>query len=83
MYVADTLSRAYLPNESVSAYVAAISEASSAENLAMSANRLKILRTASRNDVSLQQVAKLVDKGWPAGHEVPYVATTVFDRYSH
>ena len=74
VYVADTLNRAYLPNESVSASVAAISEASSAENLAVSANRLKILRTASRNDVSLQQVATLVDKGWPAGHEVPDVA---------
>ena len=74
LYVADTLSRAYLPNESVSASVAAISEASSAENLAMSANRLKKLRTASRNDASLQQVAKLVEKGWPARHEVPDVA---------
>ena len=50
LYVADTLSRAYLPNESVPASVAAISEACSAENLAMSANRLKRLRTASRND---------------------------------
>ena len=57
LYVADTLSRAYLPNESVSASVAAISEASSAENLAMSANRLKKLRPASINDASLQQVA--------------------------
>ena len=54
LYVADTLSRAYLPNESVSASVAAISEASSAENLAMNANRLMKLRTASRNDASLQ-----------------------------
>ena len=74
LYVADTLSRAYLPNESVSASVAAISEASSAENLAMSANRLKKLRTASRNDASLQHVAKLAEKGWPARHEVPDVA---------
>ena len=68
------MSRAYLPNESVSASVAAIREASSAENVAMSANRLKKLRTASRNDASLQQVAKLVEKGWPARHEVPDVA---------
>ena len=66
LFVADTLSRAYLPNESVPASVAVISEASSAENLA-SANRLKRLRTASRNDASLQHVAKLVEKGWPAG----------------
>ena len=35
LYVADTLSRAYLPNESVSASVATISEESSAENLAI------------------------------------------------
>ena len=60
LYVANTLSRAYLTNESVPASVAAISEASSAENLAMSANCLKRLRTASRNDASLQHVAKLV-----------------------
>ena len=74
LYVADTLSRAYLPNESVPASVAAISEASSAENLAMSDNRLKRLRTTSRNDASLQQVAKLVEKRWPARHEVTYIA---------
>ena len=74
LYVADTLSRAYLPNESVPASVAAISEASSAENLAMSANRLKRLRTASRKDASLQHVAKLVEKGWPARHEVTDIA---------
>ena len=74
LYVADTLSRAYLPNESVSASVAAISEASSAENLAMNTNRLKKLRTASINDASLQQVAKLVEKGLPARHEVPDVS---------
>ena len=74
LYVADTLSRAYLPNESVPASVAAISEASSAENLAMSANRLKRLRTASRKDASLQHVAKLVQKGWPARHEVTDIA---------
>ena len=66
LYVADTLSRAYLPNKSVYASVAAISEASSADNLAMSANRLKQLRTASINDASLQQVAQLVERGWPA-----------------
>ena len=40
----------------------------------MSATRLKRLRTASRNDASLQQVAKLVEKGWPARHEVTDVA---------
>ena len=74
LYVADTLSRAYLPNESVPASVAAISEVSSAENLAMSANRLKRLRTASRKDASLQHVAKLVQKGWPARHEVTDIA---------
>ena len=50
LYVADTLSRAYLPNESVPASVAVICEASSAEKLAVSANRLKRLCTASRND---------------------------------
>ena len=74
LYVADTLSRAYLSNESVPASVAAISEASSAENLAMSANRLKRLRTASMKDASLQHVAKLVQKGWPVRHEVTDIA---------
>ena len=74
LYVADTLSRAYLPNESVSTSVTAISEASSAEHLAMIANRLMKLRTASRNDASLQQEAQFVEKGWPARHEVPDVA---------
>ena len=78
LYVADTLSRAYLLNESVPASVTAINEASSAENLAMSANRLKRLRTASRNDASLQHVAKLVEKGWPARHEVRDIAMSYY-----
>ena len=59
LYLADCLCRAYLPNESTPTSVAAISEANSAENLAMSANRLKRLRTASRNDASLQLLSKL------------------------
>ena len=56
------------------ASVAAISVESSAWNLAMTANRLKRLRTASKNDASLQQAAKLVEKGWPVRHEVTYIA---------
>ena len=74
LYVANTLSRAYLMNESVPASVAAMSEASSAENRDMSANRLKRLCTASRNDASLQHLAKLVENGWPATHEVTDIA---------
>ena len=74
LILADTLSRAYLPNEKVAASMSAITGVSSANNLAVSAPRLKRLRAATVCDPALQLVTKLTVDGWPVKHEVPDLA---------
>ena len=63
MYIADTLSRAYIPGEP-SVHAVALAETDMTEGLSVYPRRQEELPTAS--DCALQKLMQVTMKGWPA-----------------
>ena len=65
MYIADTLSRAYIPGEP-SVHAVALAKIDMTEGLSVSPRRLEELRAATASDCALQKLMQVTMKGWPA-----------------
>ena len=65
MYIADTLSRAYIPGEP-SVPAVAPAKMDMTEGLSVSPRRLEELRAATASDCALQKLMLVTMKGWPA-----------------
>jgi len=66
MYVADTLSRAYLQNTSCSNFVHSLENTDHTLSLSMPTERLQQVKHASRDDPVLQQLRHTILSGWPS-----------------
>ena len=64
MHIADTLSRAYIPDEP-SVHAVALAKMDMTEGLSVSPKRLEELRAATASDCALQKCMKMTMKGWP------------------
>ena len=66
MYLADTLSRAYLEESHSCKEVQELEEIDLTTSLAISAEKLQRIRHISANDPILQELSKNIQQGWPA-----------------
>ena len=80
MYLADTLSRAYLRGEQSVAEVKELESVSHTESLALAPDDLQHLQRAAAQDMAMQELRHVILQGWP-GHraEVPDAARPYFD----
>ena len=75
LLIADTLSRAYLPNENTSILDEEL-EVNLVTTLPISENKLELIKYETRQDFSLQQLKQVVLTGWPTRkHECPPTTT--------
>ncbi|KAL6455331.1 hypothetical protein MHYP_G00362250 [Metynnis hypsauchen] len=76
MLLADTLSRAYLPESTTGPVEAEIETVNMAQYLPISTERLKAIRSATVTDVKLQKLIQVIQSGWPANKKniLPEVA---------
>ena len=70
MYIADTLSRAYLtaPNqvsEEEQEFIRAVENVKMTKHLPISPERLQEMQEKTRDDVTLQDLKKNIENGWP------------------
>ena len=65
MLLADTLSRAYLPDSDQGATESELETVNMISYLPISAERLSAIRDATKEDMKLQEVIRLVMTGWP------------------
>ena len=70
MYIADTLSRAYLtaPNqvsEEEQEFTRAVENVKMTKDLSISPERLQEIKEKTRDDVTLQDLKKNIENGWP------------------
>ena len=65
MYIADMLSRAYIPGEP-SVHAVALAKMGKTEGLSVSPGRQEELRAATASDCALQKLMQVTMKGWPA-----------------
>ena len=70
MYIADTLSRAYLtaPNqvsEEEQEFIRAVENVKMTKHLSISPERLQEIQEKTRDDVTLQDLKKNIQNGWP------------------
>ena len=65
MYLADTLSRAYLPEVHVCDFTHRLEEVDHTSLLAIPPNRLQKVRQASADDVVLSELRSTIHRGWP------------------
>ena len=80
MYMADTLSRAYLPETSQVAEVEELEHVSHTESLALAPEDLQRLKLATSQDVAMQELRRTIHQGWPLHRvEVPDAARPYFD----
>ena len=80
MYLADTLSRAYIPEVNVCAFVHELEELDHPESLPVSQERWQQLNHASANDNVCQQLRATIQNGWPENKsEVPECVLPYYD----
>ena len=65
MYLADTLSRAYIPEVNVCAFVHELDELDHRESFPVSQEGRQQLNHASENDNVSQQLRATIQNGWP------------------
>ena len=65
MFVADTLSRAYLPTTGNNEFVHSLEEVDHTVLLSLSTDRLEQVRHTSKDDPVLQQLHETIQQGWP------------------
>ena len=80
MYLADTLSRAYIPEVKVCDFVHELEELDHRESLPVSQERWQQLNHASENDYVCQQLRATIQNGWPETKaEVPECVLPYYD----
>ena len=80
MYLADTLSRAYIPEVKVCDFVHELEELDHRESLPVSQERWQQLNHASENDYVCQQLRPTIQNGWPETKaEVPECVLPYYD----
>ena len=80
MYLADTLSRAYIPEVNVCDFVHELEELDHRESLPVSQERWQQLNHASENDNVCQQLRATIQNGWPENKsEVPECVLPYYD----
>ena len=80
MYLADALSRAYLPETEQVAEVQELEQTSHTESLAMAPEDVQRLKDAASHDEAMQVLCRTIQQGWPQHRaEVPDVARPYFD----
>ena len=65
MYLADTLSRAYLPEADVSPVSKELVDIDHSTALALTPERIQRVEHTSRDDPVLQELRKIIPQGWP------------------
>ena len=65
MFMADTLSRAYLPTTSNNKFIHSLEEVDHTASLSQSADRLEQVRHTARDDPVFQQLREVIRRGWP------------------
>ena len=65
MHLADTLSRAYLPEEVAVAEVRELEEVSHTESLAMAPEDLERLKLVASQDAAMEELRRVIQQGWP------------------
>ena len=69
MYIADTLSRSYLPHSGGTDNFGAVN---AVMHLPISTERMQMLKTCTDRDETLQMLKHVIQRGWPESrHEVP------------
>lgn len=66
MHLADTLSRAFLPESTDRVEIQQLEHVDHLESLAMTPEDLQRLRRAAAQDVAMQELRHVIHKGWPA-----------------
>ena len=80
MFLADTLSRAYLPDISACEFSRQLEEVDHTVSLAMTEDRLQQLSHASSHDTVLEVLRKTIYQGWPENKsEVPDIIHAYYD----
>ena len=80
MHLADTLSRAYVCEVSPSAEVQEIEEIDHTLSLALAPDDIERLRYASAQDVAIQDLCRVIQRGWPSSKAgLPDAARPYFD----
>ena len=80
MYLADTLSRAYIPEVKVCDFVHELEELDHRESLPVKQERWQQLNHASENDYVCQQLRATIQNGWPETKaEVPECVLPYYD----
>ena len=78
MYLADTLSRAYLPEKTTVAEVKELEYVSHTEQLALAPGDLKCLKLAASQDAAMQELRRTIQQGWPL-HRAEVPDATIFE----
>ena len=80
MYLANTLSRAYLPDEVTVAEVKELESIDHTESLAVAPEDLERLKLAASQEVAMQELRRIVQEGWPTHKaEVPDAVRPYFE----
>ena len=80
MYLADTLSRAYIPEVNVCDFVHELEELDHRESLPVSQERWQQLNHASENDNVCRELRATIQNGWPGNKsEVPECVLPYYD----
>ena len=80
MHLADTLSRAYLPDEVTVAEVKELESINHTESLAVAPEDLERLKLVASQDVAMQELRRIVQEGWPTHKaEVPDAVRPYFE----
>ena len=80
MYLADTLSRAYLPEEHTCAFTEELKEIDHTLGLAITEDRLQQIKHVSSDDPVLQALRETILRGWPESKsDVPECVLPYFD----
>ena len=80
MYLADTLSRAYLPHAQVCAVAQELVDIDQAMSLTLPADQLQRIQHASADDPVLTELRKIIHQGWPGSKfDVPDAVCAYYD----
>ena len=65
MYLADTLSRAYLPEEATTHLHLEVEAVKMIDEVDLKDNLIDIIKTATNEDANMQRLQKIIIEGWP------------------
>ena len=86
MYIADTLSRAYLPSpnhisQNKLEFIRSVEEFDMTKHLAVTRERLADFQQKTKDDAVMQQLKQTIELGWPEGRETVPSEIHAFSSY--